>query len=243
MKSFQDIGALASGYMARYESRPVLRGSTQKPVRWGRMSRVERARRYEHAARFDRLTKVRGRHGGAIGPTALKVYHTLLFGFFNLKTGQLDPSYAQIAQKANLSRKAVWMALVRLRELGLVDWVRRCRNGHDGAGRFVLRQVSNAYFILPVSEWRGYRPGPEAPRMPEPGTWGAPEPVLDGLAQYNADRAVGLSQADAAAALARVASSRLEVALASLYTGMTARQAGMGAAFSAASPVAAVPGF
>ena len=238
--SFQSIGGLIHAAAGRGEVRPVLRGSTQKPVRWGRMSRVERARRYEHAARFDRLTKVKGRHGGAIGPTALKVYHTLLFGFFNLKTGQLDPSYEQIAQKANLCRKAVWAALVRLRELGLVDWVRRCRNGHDGAGRFVLRQVSNAYFILPESEWRRYSPAPKAPSAPEPGSWGAPAPVLDGLAQYNADRALGLSQADAAAALARVASSRLEVALASLYAGMTARQAGMA---STASAVAATPGF
>ncbi len=223
MQIFQSIGVLAAGYMARYESRPVLRGSTKEPVRWGRMSRAERARRFANAERFDRATKRPGKHGGAIGHTALKVYHTLLFGFFNLKTGQLDPSYEAIAERANLCRKAVWAALKRLNALGLIAWTRRCSDGQDEAGRFVLRQETNAYQVQPEEAWQGFTPAPEAPRAPEPGTWGAPAPVLDGLAQYDADRAMGLSQEDAAAALARVADSRLESALAQLYAGMQSR--------------------
>lgn len=232
MQSFQSIGALASGYMARYGSRPVLRGSRKQPVAWGRMSRAERARRYANAERFDRSTKAPGRHGGAIGHTALKVYHTLLFGFFNLKTGQLDPSYDAIAKRANLCRKAVWMALRRLRGLGLVTWTRRCSDGQDAAGRFVLRQETNAYQVQPEGEWKGFCAAPEglavaagfAAKAPAPGTWGAPVPVLDGLAQYSADRDMGLSQEAAAAALARVAESRLEVVTATLYARLQARQ-------------------
>ncbi len=223
MQSFQSIGALASGYMARYESRPVLRGSTKQAVPWGRMSRAVRARRYANAERFDRATKQAGRHGGVIGHTALKVYHALLFGFFNLKTGQLDPSYDAIAKRANLCRKAVWAALRRLKALGLIAWTRRCRDGQDAAGRFVLRQETNAYQVQAEDAWRGFVPAPEAPRTPEPGTWGAPVPVLDGLAQYSADRDMGLSQEAAAAALERVAETRLEIVMARLYAQMQSR--------------------
>nr|WP_295743006.1 hypothetical protein [uncultured Acidocella sp.] len=220
MQSFQSIGSLA----VRFTGRPVLSGSTKQAVVWGRMSRSERARRYANAERFDRATKQPGRHGGTIGRTGLLVYRTLLFGFFNLKTGQLDPSYDAIAQRAGLCRKAVWAALRRLKALGLIDWTRRCRDDRDAGGRFVLRQETNAYQVQPEAAWKGYRPAPESPRMPEPGTWGAPAPVLDGLAQYTADRDMGLSQAAAAAALARVAESRLEIVTVRLYAQMQARQ-------------------
>jgi hypothetical protein len=187
------------------------------------MSRAVRARRYANAERFDRATKQPGRHGGAIGHTALKVYHTLLFGFFNLKTGRLDPSYDAIARRANLCRKAVWAALRRLKAHGLLAWIRRCGDGQDGAGRFVLRQETNAYQVQPEESWQGFVPAPEDPSTPEPGTWGAPEPVLDGLGQYVADREMGLSQEAAVAALARVAATRLEIVTARLYAQMQAR--------------------
>ena len=200
------------------------RGSTNKPVQWGKMSRVERARRYANAEHFDRSTKRPGRHGGVIGHTALKVYHTLLFGFFNIKTGRLDPSYDAIARRANLSRKAVWAALRRLKELRLISWTRRCSDQIDHAGRLILRQETNAYQVQPEGEWKGFRPIPEAPRVPAVGTWGAPAPVLDAMAQYTADRDMGLSQEAAAAALARVAESRLEIVTARLYAQMQARQ-------------------
>ncbi len=220
MQPFQSIGSLA----IRFTGRPVLSGSTKQPVQWGRMSRSERARRYANAEKFDRATKQAGRHGGAIGHTALKVYHALLFGFFNLKTGQLDPSYDAIAKRANLCRKAVWAALRRLKALGLISWIRRCSDGQDAEGRFKLRQETNAYQVQQEGEWKGFRPMPEAPRVPEVGTWGAPVPVLDALAQYTADRDMGLSQEAAAAALERVAESRLEIVTARLYAQMQARQ-------------------
>ena len=220
MHSAQSIGALA----IRFSTRPVLKGSTKQPVQWGRMSRAERARRFANAERFDRATKQPGRHGGTIGRTGLLVYRTLLFGFFNLKTGQLDPSYDAIAKKAGLCRKAVWTALRRLRALGLINWTRRCSDDYDAEGRFKLRQDTNAYQVQGEGEWKGYSPAPEAPRTPEAGTWGAPTPVLDAMAQYTADRDMGLTQEAAAAALARVAESRLEIVTARLYAQMQARQ-------------------
>ena len=41
----------------------------------------------------------------------------------------------------------------------------------------MLEQETNAYAVLPESQWRGYRPPPEPP-APAPGTWGDPPPML-----------------------------------------------------------------
>ena len=81
------------------------------------------------------------------------------------------------------SRKAstVATALKRLRELGILNWVRRCAESWQ-EGRFVLEQETNAYAVLPESQWRGYRP-PEEPPAPLSGTWGDPAPLPSALAQ------------------------------------------------------------
>jgi hypothetical protein len=80
-----------------------------------------------HRARdFDRGTHQPGRHGGTVGHTALQVLHSLVFDFLNHRTGRLDPSYAAIAAKAGVCVRTVASALKRLRELGILNWVRRC---------------------------------------------------------------------------------------------------------------------
>jgi hypothetical protein len=38
-------------------------------------------------------------------------------------------------------------------------------------------QETNAYAVLPETQWRGYRPPLEA-LAPAPGTWGGPAPVV-----------------------------------------------------------------
>ncbi len=63
--------------------------------------------------------------------------------------------------------RTVATALQRLRELGILNWVRRCAESWRD-GRFVLEQETNAYGLLPESGWRGYRP-PLEPPEPE---WG-----------------------------------------------------------------------
>jgi hypothetical protein len=73
-----------------------------------------------------------GRHGGAVGHTGLQVLHTLIFDFLNYASGRLDPSYAAIARKANVCERAVATALKRLRELGILNWVRRCAQSWQG---------------------------------------------------------------------------------------------------------------
>jgi hypothetical protein len=63
--------------------------------------------------------------------------------------------------------RTVATALARLRELGILNWVRRCAE-RWADGRFVLEQETNAYAVLPESQWQGYRPPPEASAAPWP---------------------------------------------------------------------------
>ena len=79
--------------------------------------------------------------------------------------------------------RAATSALKRLHELGILNWVRRCAE-RWADGRFVLEQQTNAYAVLPESQWRGYRAPPEPP-VPAAGTttWGEPTPVLSAVAQ------------------------------------------------------------
>ena len=91
------------------------------------------------------------------------------------------PSYAAIAHKAGVCIRTVASALQRLRELGILNWVRRCAESWRD-GRFVLEQETNAYAVLPDTQWRGYR-APQEPPAPAPGTWGNPPPMPSVLAQ------------------------------------------------------------
>jgi hypothetical protein len=144
-----------------------------------------------HRARdFDRQTRQDGKHGGAVGHAALQVLHAMLFDFLNYSSGRLDPSYAAIARKANVCQRTVASSVKRLRELGMLNWLRRCAESRRDDGRFVLEQETNAYAVLPCTQWRGYRP-PADPPTPEPGTWGDHPPLPSVLAQAAAERDEG----------------------------------------------------
>jgi hypothetical protein len=107
---------------------------------------------------------------GALGRNGLAALHALLFDFLNYASGRLDPSYGKIAEKAAISVRSVARGLVQLRAAGALNWLRRCREDHDEAGRFRLRQESNAYAVLPARQWRGYFRPPDPP-PPDPATW------------------------------------------------------------------------
>ena len=149
---------------------PVWAGSVASPVRFAPLAKKAAVRLWHRARDFDRGTHQPGHHGGAVGPTALQVLHALIFDFLNHRTGRLDPSYAAIARKAGVCVRTVATALARLRELGILNWVRRCAESWRD-GRFVLEQETNAYAVLPEGQWRGYRP-PAEPPAPAPGTCG-----------------------------------------------------------------------
>ncbi len=147
--------------------RAIWTGSTTDEVRFTSVPKKAVIRLWHRARAFDRTTHEAGRHGGAVGPAALAVLHSLVFDFLNHRTGRLDPSYAAIARKAGVCVRTVASALKRLRELGILDWVRRCAETWRD-GRFVLEQETNAYGLQPESEWRGYRAPPEPPAAPWP---------------------------------------------------------------------------
>jgi hypothetical protein len=102
-------------------------------------------------------------------------YYVLTHDFLNYVSGRLDPSIAAIARAASLAESTVYLALKRLKLLGLLNWTRRCREDRDETGQFRLRQDTNAYRVLPHSEWLGYRDDAAPP--PTKDTLGYPEPV------------------------------------------------------------------
>ena len=145
-------------------------GSTTQTVQFAAMAKKAAVKLWHRARDFDCATHEPGKHGGAVGPAALAVLQALIFDFINARTGRLDPSYQAIARKAGVCVRTVATALARLRDLGILDWVRRCAETWRD-GRFVLEQETNAYAVLPEGQWRGYRP-PQEPPAPVPGTWG-----------------------------------------------------------------------
>jgi Helix-turn-helix domain len=173
-----------------YAAWPVWKDSTTQTIRFAPLPKKQAAKRWYAAKHFDLQTHELGKHGGAVGRTALEVLRVLLFEFLDYATGQLDPSYDEIARKAGMCRRAVAEALHRLKELGLLHWQRRCAEDKDELGRFRLKQETNAYAVRPPSHWRGYHEPPPAP-PPDPGTWGDHPPLPDPLTQAAADRAAG----------------------------------------------------
>jgi hypothetical protein len=187
------------------------------------MSRKAAAKIFHKARAWDRETRQPGRHGGIVGRTALAVLYTLAFDFLNHRTGGCDPSLDAIAAKAGCCRRTVVNALARLRDLGLLAWRRRCEEDRDDKGRFRLRQRTNAYGLLPPSQWRGYR-DPEPP-PPDPATLGAPERIPDPIDMAVAEITHGQRKA-AVAALEADPRDELAMALAELGRLIDAREAG-----------------
>lgn len=197
-----------------YAPSPVWSDSTTKEIRFQPVPKRVATRLWHRARDFDRKTRKPDCHGGAVGHAALQVLHALIFDFLNYASGQLDPSYAAIARKANVCERTVANAVRRLKELGILNWVRRCAEKWID-GRFVLEQETNAYAVLPSSQWRGYKEPPEPP-PPLSGTWGDHPPLPSVLAQAADEQrasgdlrtAIGILESDPtdrlAAALARL---------------------------------------
>ena len=71
-----------------YSPWPVWSDSTTQTVRFQPMPKKAAVRLWHRARDFDRGTHQPGRHGGAVGPTALQVLHALIFDFLNHRTGR-----------------------------------------------------------------------------------------------------------------------------------------------------------
>lgn len=185
-------GPLPSFYFGKtYAPSPVWRDSAAGETRFAPLADNRRdarriaARLYHQARAFERQTRERRKQDGKVGRNGLAILHALLFDFLNHKSGRLDPSYASIARAANISITSVWRGLAKLKAAGLLRWERRCRVEIANGGRPELHQESNAYSILSVFNWRGYKPAPGAP-APDSGTWGDHPPQDAGLAAGSA---------------------------------------------------------
>ena len=173
------FGGLIPPAPKTYAAWPVWHDSTTKEVRFQPMKKKEAAKLWHKARAFERQTRQPGHQDGAIGTAGMKVLHSLLFDFLNYVSGALYPSYAAIAEKANISLSSVWRGLAKLKDAGVVNWLRRCKEDYID-GRFTLMQETNAYAVLPSSQWNGFSDPPPAP-PPEAGTWGDHPPMPCGL--------------------------------------------------------------
>lgn len=173
-----NISQLATGATAITQTHwPVWKDSVFEAPVFPVLSKRIREKIWYTARSWDRQTRKPGKHGGIIGRAALSVLHALLWDFYNLRTGRLDPSVANIASHASLCERATHTALSHLRSLHLLDWVRRCEKAYTAAGRFILQQRTNAYRPFSPEHWLGYRPPPEP--EPDRATLGYPERRLD----------------------------------------------------------------
>jgi hypothetical protein len=163
-----------------YAPAPIWSGSTTGQVKYRPMSRKHAAKLWHEARRFERATRQPGQQDGALGRNALAVLYVLLFDFLDYGSGRLDPAVATIAHVANIGERSARRGLDALKRAGVLNWVRRCLAELNDAGRMVFRQLTNAYAVLPLSQWLGHRPRPEAP-PPAAGTWGDHPPLPTAL--------------------------------------------------------------
>lgn len=203
------------------------RDSTTKRVRFAPMNRQEAARLYQQAERMECATRCPGRQDGVIGRNGLAVLRAFLFGFLNHKSGRCDPSHAALARRAGISERSVRRGLVALKAAGLVNWLRRCiETVRDG--RFSLEQTTNAYAVLPPSQWFGWRAATPAP-PPELGTWGDHPPLPDAITTALQNSHAGGGHSGLVAALEADPGDRLALALARFGKALASRPGGSNA--------------
>jgi hypothetical protein len=223
----QTVGTLFPGLIppapqTTYATWPVWRDSTTKEVKFQPMTRRQAVKLWHDARRFERQTRQPGKQDGAIGRNGLAVLHALLFDFLNYRSGALYPSWAAIAFKACISVRSVGRGLVMLKAAGVLNWLRRCVEDWID-GRFTLRQQTNAYAVLPCSQWRGYFAPPPAP-PPDRGTWGDHRPMASAIELAAAMAREGGSLEARIAALESDPKDRLAGALARLGRAVTGQK-------------------
>jgi hypothetical protein len=183
-----------AGSQKTYAPSPVWRDSTTDDVKFSPMPKKAAAKLYHRARAFERRTRQPGKQDGALGRNGLAVLHALIFDFLDFRTGRLDPSYEAIARKACICIRSAARGLQALKLAGVLNWLRRCTATFKD-GRCVLDQDTNAYAILPSSQWLGYIEPSEAP-APQSGTWGDhPCGMREPLIEADIERRTGTGMA------------------------------------------------
>lgn len=206
-----------------YAAWPVWHDSIKARIKWQRLPKNLANRIYQKARAYNRTARIEGRYGGALGSAALRVLESLIFDFLNFTTGRLDPSYEKIAGKTGLGRSTVAEALARLKQLGIIHWVRRCAEDWVD-GKYQLKQESNAYSLRPPSQWIGFEdPDPPA-QPPDPESWGAAPPPPDQITLAADDARHGASLGSVAAVLEADPADQVAQALARFARSMAAAE-------------------
>jgi hypothetical protein len=198
-----------------YAARPVWSGSTTADIKWPKVVKEAVIGWYHQARRWNAAKEAAARYGGTLGSACMRVLECLIFDFQNYQTGRLDPSYEGIAAKTGLGRSTVGEALRRLRLHRIIHSQKRSEH-HWRDGKFQLRQRTNAYMLLPPSQWRGVEP-PSEPPPPDPGTWGDHPPLPDVMTQALAERRQGGSIEASIKILETDETDELALATASLW--------------------------
>jgi hypothetical protein len=210
------------GSLKTYAPSPVWRDSTTQPVTWQRVPKKIAVQTYHRARDFERRTRQAGRQDGALGRNGLAVLHSLIFDWLDYSTGRLEPAISEIARKACISARSAARGLANLKAAGVLNWLRRC-HAETKDGRFTLAQDTNAYAILPPTQWRGYRP-PAEPPAPDPATWGACPALPDAVTAAALERQAGGTVASMVRELESDPGDPLAAALARLARTMGARE-------------------
>jgi hypothetical protein len=212
-----------TGSQRTYAAWPVWRDSTTKDVKFMPLEKKEAVKLYHKARKFERQTRQPGMQDGALGRNGLLVLHALIFDFLNYITGQLDPAIKTIARAACISERSVKRGLASLKRCGVLNWIRRAGETRDEKGRFCLEQDTNAYGIIPPSQWLGFVDMPDAP-PPHPSTWGATPPLPPAVEQAAEELRHGAPRT-AQAILEADPGDELAAALARLGRAMQEREA------------------
>jgi hypothetical protein len=175
-----------------YAAWPVWRDSTTAKVKFSPLPKKKAVKFFHKARDFERQTRRPGKANGAIGRCGLLALHTMLFDIIDYASGKLTPSIETIARKACISTSSAKRGLANLKAVGVLNWIRRAGETRDEKGRFCLKQDTNAYGVLPPSQWHGFIDKPEAP-PPHPSTWGATPPLPSVIEQAVAERQDGAS--------------------------------------------------
>ena len=152
--------AIATGIeqKARRTFQPVRRNSYPAGEREGRFWRPANPKdKWAHiraAEAYDRQRKQPGKRNGPLGHIGVELLREL-YRIVDYKTGRLEPSIDYLMRQLRRSRAAIVQALARLKEHGVLEWIRRTEpTGHEGFGPQV-RQITNAYrFCLPAAARR-----------------------------------------------------------------------------------------
>lgn len=112
---------------------------------------IRMAEALERRTRRARQQEKRGIRNGALGDVGLGVLKAL-FELVDFRTGKLEPAIATLAEMTGYCYSAVHEALVRLRQAGFLQWMRRSRpTDNEGQAGPQVEQITNAYaLVLPA---------------------------------------------------------------------------------------------